>query len=437
MRDSAGAVRLCGSGPICWVSVMWGNASREADEFMTTLGQNELLLQRKKRLIDVMRSRGVPALLTTDPISILYATGARNMTVHGFTGPDRFLLLLVDGPTILFEFAGCDHLAVGLATIDEIRPAPGITAKKTLYFQEEIDRFADEVLDVCRRELGGDSLVLAVEKMDFPMTDAFRSRGLALADATLVMQLAMAIKQPAEIPAIRQAMAAVERATAELEAAIAPGATENEVWAAFHHGLIAGGGEVVVSRLLQSGERTFPYFLESSDHRLVAGDLVCFDTDSIGMLGYSVDFSRTFLCGDGDATGVQRFLYALALEQLRHNSANLAPGRSFEEFARLAFDVPEPYRNYGYYQLAHGLGLAGGHPNVPRIGPGRYGLPGVIEPGMVVCVESYIGDPETRQGVKLEDQFLIHEDHVEQLSHYPLDQRLSNHAPTEFPRRLP
>jgi Xaa-Pro aminopeptidase len=385
----------------------------------------DLLVQRKQRLIDILRSRGVPALLTTDPISILYATGARNMTVHGFTGPDRFALVFAAGPTILFEFAGCDHLAVGLSTIDEIRPAPGITAKKTMYFEDEIASFADQVLGECRRQLGDDEIVLAVEKLDFPMTDALRARGIRLADATLLMQLAMAIKQPAEVIAIRQAMEAVERATSELEAAIAPGVTENEVWAAFHRGLIANGGEYVVTRLLQSGVRTFPYFLESSDHRLREGDLVCFDTDAMSLLGYSIDFSRTFLCGHVEPTPVQRHLYALALEQLEHNAANLAPGRSFEAFARLAFVVPEPYRDHGYYQLAHGLGLAGGHPNVPRIGEGRYGLPGDIEPGMVLCIESYIGDPRTRQGVKLEDQFLIHDDHVEQLSSYPLDPRLA------------
>ena len=390
---------------------------------LTRLADN-LLVERKQRLVEVMRARGVPALLTTDPISILYATGARNMTVHGFTGPDRFVLLFADGPTILYEFAGCEHLAVGLATIDEIRPAPGISAKKSMYYDESIASFADEVHAECRRHLGDSELVLAVEKMDFQMTDALRERGLHLADATMVMQLAMVIKQPAEVVAIRESMAGVERATAELEAAIAPGVSENDVWAAFHRGLIANGGEYVVTRLLQSGERTFPYFLESSDHCLADGDLVCFDTDAMGLLGYSIDFSRTFLCGDGDPTPTQRHLYGLALEQLRHNSANLAPGRSFEEFARLAFDVPEPYRAYGYYQLAHGLGLAGGHPNVPRIGEGRYGLPGDIEPGMVLCVESYIGDPGSRQGVKLEDQFLIHDDHVEQLSHYPLDRRL-------------
>jgi Xaa-Pro dipeptidase len=121
----------------------------------------------------------------------------------------------------------------------------------------------------------------------------------------------------------------------------------------------------------------------------------------------------------------------MALEQLQHNAANLAPGRSFEEFARRAYEVPEPHRQYGYYQLAHGLGLAGGHPNVPRAGVGRYGLPGDIEPGMVLCVESYIGDPGSGQGVKLEDQFLVQDDSVERLSRYPLDARLTDVVRTD------
>jgi Xaa-Pro aminopeptidase len=62
---------------------------------------------------------------------------------------------------------------------------------------------------------------------------------------------------------------------------------------------------------------------------------------------------------------------------------------------------------------------------VPRIDDGPYTLPGVIEPGMVLCVESYVGDPESRQGVKLEDQFLVHADRVETMSTFPFDERLS------------
>lgn len=383
-----------------------------------------LLSQRRARLNQVMNELDVPALLTADPFAIRYITGTRNMLVHNLTGPDRLVLAFADGPTVLWEFAGCEHLWDGHDGIDEIREVPGLNAKKTPNFREEAAAFAHEIAQRCAEQLGDDRR-LAVEALDAPVTDALRANGLEVGDATWPMQTAMAIKQPAEIEAMRQAMAITEAATAELHAAIQPGRTEQEVWAEFHRALIARGGELVVTRLLQAGVRTFPYFQEASDHRLAAGDLVCFDTDAVALHGYSVDFSRTFLCGDREPTERQRFLYRLAVDQLEHNAANLAPGRTFERFAGLAFDVPEPHREYGYYQLAHGLGLAGGHPNVPRSCEGPYPLPGCIEPGMVICVESYVGDPETGQGVKVEDQFLVTDDGVEVMSSYPFDERLN------------
>jgi Xaa-Pro aminopeptidase len=151
-----------------------------------------------------------------------------------------------------------------------------------------------------------------------------------------------------------------------------------------------------------------------------AGELVCFDTDALGVMNYAVDFSRTFLCGDVPATDTQRRLYAIAREQLEHNAANLAAGRTFEDFARRAYDVPERHRDYGYYVLAHGLGMAGEHPNVPRVeSDGSFDFPGSIEENMVLCIESYVGDPDSHQGVKLEDQFLVRADSVERLSTYP------------------
>ena len=53
-----------------------------------------------------------------------------------------------------------------------------------------------------------------------------------------------------------------------------------------------------------------------------------------------------------------------------------------------------------------------------------YPLTGRLEAGMVICIESYVGSATSGQGVKLEDQFLIHEDRVERLSTYPFDARL-------------
>ncbi|WP_431461147.1 M24 family metallopeptidase, partial [Klebsiella pneumoniae] len=49
---------------------------------------------------------------------------------------------------------------------------------------------------------------------------------------------------------------------------------------------------------------------------------------------------------------------------------------------------------------------------------------GVLEPGMVLCVESYIGRLGGHEGVKIEEQVLITETGYRQLSTYPLDERL-------------
>lgn len=387
---------------------------------MLAINEHALYLQRQRHLTATMRTMGVSAILTPDPINIMYSTGSRNMTVWGLMGPSRFVLHFVDGPTILFEFNLGEHLSEGLPTISEIRTSTGITAKKTPHYVANNARFADEIVDILRRVQGTEHLELAVELVDFTFTDELRARGVTLRDATPVFQYSRMIKQPLELEVMRYAVSQVELATAELERSIRPGATENEVWSEFHRGLIARDGEFVSTRLFQSGVRTFPYFQESSNATMQSGDLVCFDTDALGVMNYAVDFSRTFLCGDVDATDTQRRLYGIAREQLEHNAANLRAGRSFEDFARHAYDVPERHRDYGYYVLAHGLGMAGEHPNVPRVDPdGSYDFPGEIRENMVLCIESYVGDPDSHQGVKLEDQFLVHADSVERLTTYP------------------
>ena len=234
------------------------------------------------------------------------------------------------------------------------------------------------------------------------------------------------VKQPAELAVMRIATARVEGAVASLESSLQAGMSENEAWAVFHEHLIANGGEYVVARLFQSGPNTFPYFRESGERRIRDGDLVCLDTDATGYLGYAVDFSRSFLCGDGKASASQRDLFGLALEQLQHNAGLLAAGVTFEQFARSAWPMPAKYRPYGYYCLAHGLGVGGEHPSVPlAIAGARYDFVGEFERDMVVCVESYIGCPSSQQGVKLEDQFLITDSGAERIGIYPFASALT------------
>ncbi|WP_420419851.1 M24 family metallopeptidase [Pacificispira sp.] len=384
----------------------------------------KLYLARQARLKSVMRAADCPAVLIVDPVNIFYATGARNMQLFGMRTPARYLLLFADGPTILYEYFGCEHLARALPTIDEIRPAEGLChISSGGDVGAASKRVADEIHAVVWSVSPGLDK-LAIDRFPFALVDALRHRGFHLSDADPVFSTARSIKMAIELPYMREAVSRVELAVEGLVERIEPGRTESETWAEFHRGLIASEGQYLSTRLFQSGERTFPYFQECGARVLQSGDLVCLDTDALGYEGYAVDFSRTFLCGDGKPTAEQRHLYSLAREQLEENAQILKPGIAFEEMAELAWQVPEEHQDSRYYCIGHGLGMSGEFPNIPhRRNDGPYPLDGHVMPGMVICLESYIGSKKTGQGVKLENQFLVLEDGAESMSTFQFDQR--------------
>lgn len=390
-------------------------------------GRYDLFQRRKAHLLSTMRRAGCGALLLLDSNDITYATGAQNMTLFTMRTPARYLLMLHDGTAVLFEYRGCEHLARGLPTLTEIRPAEGLdrisSGGRTV---PASTAFAAEIASIVRdRDPQIDRI--HIDRFPWRATDALRAVGFDLAEADSVMTEARAIKLPVEIPYLREAMDRIDPAVRRLEEQAEPDRSEAEVWAHFHYELMAREGQYVSTRLFQSGTRTYPYFQEAGGRALSPGDLLCLDTDAVAYENYCVDYSRTFLCGTGRASDDQRRLYGRAREQLEHNAALLKPGLAFRELAERAWPVPEEHRASRYYCIGHGLGMSGEWPNIPFLQPDTdYPLAGAIEPGMIICLESYVGWARSAEGVKLEDQFLILEDRVERMSRYPFDDRLGS-----------
>ena len=59
------------------------------------------------------------------------------------------------------------------------------------------------------------------------------------------------------------------------------------------------------------------------------GELLSFDTDLIGPMGFYNDISRSWIVGDAKPTEEQRRLYEISFNQLETNIALLQPGISF------------------------------------------------------------------------------------------------------------
>jgi len=384
-----------------------------------------LYRSRMARLKTEMAAFDMPAVVLTDPVNVRYATGARNMQIFSSRNPARYLFVALEGPTVMFEFDGCAHLTDGLDTIDETRPAITVSYVAAADRLEEMTRrWTAQVADLLRQHNGGSRRV-GVERFNPLAVMALEAEGFEVLDAQAPVERARAIKTPEELPAIRASIAATERAVARLREAIEPGISENALWSVLHASVIADGCDYVETRLLSSGHRTNPWFQETGGKTIQAGELVALDTDVVGCFGYYADFSRTFFCGPGKPSDAQRRLYATAAEQVRRNIEAIRPGMSFRELSEKGWKIPEEYMKHRYFVLAHGVGMTGEYPYVLHdVDFDASGYDGVIEPGMTLCVESFIGHESGGEGVKLEDQVLVTEKGTEPLSRFTYEEDL-------------
>ena len=388
------------------------------------LGLEAVRHYRLARLRDEMHRRDIAGMLLLDPINTRYATDSANMQIWAMHDETRCVFVALEGPVVLFDYDKHPHLSQGLTTIDEYRVMPVFyyfaVGPKT---QEAARRFGVEIGDLMRRH-GGGNRRLAVDRLSHLGTDALRAEGFELHDAWPLAEHARAIKSADEVDLMRAAIAVAEAGCRAMQEALVPGITENALWAKLHETNIRLGGEWIETRLLSSGPRTNPWFRECSMRAIEAGDMVSFDTDLIGPYGYCADISRSWICGD-KAAGEQRAQYAIAFEQLEHNISILKPGMSFQEVTEASWPIPERFRAHRYSCLLHGAGLADEYPSIPyRQDWATVGYAGIVQPGMVLCVESFIGVEGGREGVKLEEQVLVTETGIQRLSTYPFEDRL-------------
>jgi Xaa-Pro aminopeptidase len=336
----------------------------------------------------------------------------------------RYVFIPTQGPIVLFDFHNCEHLSQGLGTIDEVRPGTGV-----YYFgagarlQEFAARWAAEIADLLLQH-GGGNRRLALDHTHHYAVAALERHGVEIFDAQQLLEQARLLKSAEELQCMRAAIGVCQQAMQRMHEEAEPGMTENAVWSLLHQTNIALGGEWIETRLLTSGERTNPWFQECGFRTIRQGDLICYDTDLIGPYGYCADLSRSFVCA-ARASDRQRQLYAMAYQQIHANLELLRPGMGLREFAELSYPLPQGYRNNRYSVVAHGVGLCDEYPVI--VYPQDFehgGYDDVIQPGMTLCVESYIGEDGGEQGIKLEQQVLVTGTGVEVLSDFPFDENL-------------
>ncbi|MER8841349.1 Xaa-Pro peptidase family protein [Mesorhizobium sp. M0913] len=373
---------------------------------------------RKARLKAAMREAGVALCVLVSPVTIRYAVDYNTFPLFQSHIPSTYLFLPLDGPITIHQAYSYGSSA------DSVRPGRPISffdggnelTEAARLLADDIVRFLSEIGTTNRK--------VAVEYVNPSITQALLQRGLEVIDAVNIVEGARVIKSEDEIACIRWACAVAEHGIARMQESMGPGVTEVQLWGLLNYTNLANQGGWHEGRMLASGPRINPWLQEATQRVIEPGDLVGFDTDMVGPFGYFCDISRTFYCGKEPPTGRQRQLYRLAYDELQTNMTLIRPGISMKALQELAYPVPEEFQEQAYSCVIHGVGMCDEYPQVkPQFrGPAAYDA--TLEPGMVICVESYIGAVGERDGVKLEEQLLVTSNGYELLSNYPFDERL-------------
>ena len=102
------------------------NAGILGNDLMDTEARPDMKRMRAYRLGRVreqLHAHDLAGIVLFDPINIRYATGSRNMSVWTLHNAARYCFIATEGPVVLFEYGNAFHLADGIETIDELRPA--------------------------------------------------------------------------------------------------------------------------------------------------------------------------------------------------------------------------------------------------------------------------------------------------------------------------
>jgi len=379
---------------------------------------DKLRSYRLDRVKKELEKNNLEACILFDPVNVRYALDTTNMSIYNMHNLTRYCFIPIKGPVILYEYFNCEGLSSHLNLINEVRPA--ITWD---YFSNgdqanlQLKKWINEINGLSNSYFK--SKKIAIDVINGPAVTALNKAGIKVVDAKLIIERARVIKSPEELKCMKAAIEVAGIGISKMREELKAGMTENELWSILHKTNIEHGGEWMECRILSSGQRTNPWMQESSNKVIQKNEMVSFDTDMVGPYGYCADISRAFVEGH-KFNEDQKKLYQMAVEHINHNSRLIKPGVSFKEFTEKSWKLPDEYYGNRYTCMLHGIGLCDEWPMIkyPTDGGQKEGY---FEKNMTITVETYIGKAKGKEGVKLEQQYLVGENNLELMSHHPLE----------------
>ncbi len=164
-------------------------------------------------------------------------------------------------------------------------------------------------------------------------------------------------KTPAEVAALREAGAAIDRVHEQMPRWLRAGRTEHEVAADIAAAIIAEGHARVDFTIVGSGPNGASPHHEASDRVLAEGDAVVVDIGGMMPSGYCSDCTRTYVIGT-PPPGFTRY-YQVLKDAQEAACAAVRPGVAAQAVDAAAREpiAAAGYGEYFVHRTGHGIGL--------------------------------------------------------------------------------
>jgi Xaa-Pro aminopeptidase len=343
---------------------------------------------RRDRLRATAVEAGLDAVLVTNLLNVRYLTG--------FTGSNGALLLRADGDDVF----GTD----GRYTTQAGVQVPGL---ELLIDRATVPALAARAAHLGTGRLGYEShdvTVDGLQTLEGVLADAATAGPVPeLVSIRRAVEALRAVKDDAEVQALRRACAVADQALAELaaEGALRPGRTELQVGRELDARMLALGAEAPsFETIVATGANSAIPHHRPDGTLLAGGDFLKLDFGAT-VDGYHSDMTRTLVLGH--AADWQQEVYALVASAQAAGRAALAVGaevRAVDAAARSVI-AAAGHGEHFTHGLGHGVGLEIHEaPGIAAAGEGT------LAAGMAVTVEPGIYLPG-HGGVRIEDTLIV------------------------------
>ncbi len=365
---------------------------------MVAYGWVDLLMESGSRRLEKLRKG-----LRKDRVDLFLVASESNVRyLSGFTGEASTLLVSPERALLVSD---------GRFTTQIAEECPGLEVHIRPVGQLLFDGLGEVIHKLGPRKVGFEPSSVTVSQFE-----TLRSKATAVEWAPLVgrVEALRAVKDRAEVEAIRRAIDQAERAFAMLRAGMDLGDSEKELADSLEGFLRkCGATSAAFAPIVAVGPRAaLPHARPTAEARLGDADFVLIDWGaSAGP--YKSDLTRVLVTGK--VTPKFEKVYRTVLAAQERGIAALVPGATAGEVDAAARSVIEEagFGRFFSHGLGHGIGLEiHENPFFRRENPAK------LEPGMVVTIEPGIYLPDWG-GVRIEDDVLVTANGPEILTRVP------------------